>query len=25
VWVLREGRWLVAERHSSRLEKASAL
>ena len=22
VWVLREGRWLVAERHSSRLEKA---
>ena len=22
VWVFRDGRWLVAERHSSRLEKA---
>jgi ketosteroid isomerase-like protein len=24
VWVFRNGRWLVAERHSSRLEKAQA-
>jgi ketosteroid isomerase-like protein len=24
VWVFRDGRWLVAERHSSRLEKPSA-
>ncbi|HLG98274.1 MAG TPA: hypothetical protein VKX49_18305 [Bryobacteraceae bacterium] len=23
VWVLRNGKWLVAERHSSRQEKAS--